>query len=47
VAYARALFATLHALDETGVDAVVVEAVPDDDAWLAVADRLRRASFPA
>jgi L-threonylcarbamoyladenylate synthase len=47
VAYARALFATLHALDETGVDAVVVEAVPEGDAWLAVADRIRRASFPA
>ena len=46
VAYAHAMFAALHALDEIGVDAIVVEAVPQDDAWLAVADRLRRAACP-
>ena len=45
--YARALFATLRSLDEAGVDVVVVEAVPDDDIWLAVADRLKRAACPA
>jgi L-threonylcarbamoyladenylate synthase len=42
--YARALYATLHDLDASGVDAIVVEAVPDGDPWFAVADRLRRAS---
>jgi hypothetical protein len=41
--FARALFATLHALDDAGVASVVVEAVPGDDLWWAVADRLKRA----
>lgn len=37
------LFATLHALDDAGCDVIVVERPPpDDEAWLAVADRLRR-----
>jgi L-threonylcarbamoyladenylate synthase len=44
VAYARALYDTLHALDADDVAAIVVEAVPDSDAWRAVADRLARAS---
>jgi L-threonylcarbamoyladenylate synthase len=44
VAYAAALFATLHALDDAGANAIVVEAVPMAEAWLAVADRLARAS---
>jgi L-threonylcarbamoyladenylate synthase len=43
-AYARELFATLHRLDDAGMDRIVVEAVPADDAWAAVADRLRRGS---
>lgn len=42
LAYAHALYATLHALDADGVDAIVVEPVPDDERWAAVADRLRR-----
>ncbi len=42
--YARELYATLHALDEAGVGAIVVVRVPDEDAWLAIADRLRRAA---
>jgi L-threonylcarbamoyladenylate synthase len=44
--YAQALYATLHDLDARGVDAIVVEAVPEGDAWAAIADRLRRASAP-
>jgi L-threonylcarbamoyladenylate synthase len=44
VAYGRALYATLHALDDAGVELIAVEAPPDDEAWLAVADRLRRAA---
>ena len=43
-AYARDLFATLHRLDDAGIERIVVEAVPRDDAWAAVADRLRRGS---
>jgi len=42
--YARALYATLHELDEAGVGAIVVARVPAEDAWLAIADRLRRAA---
>jgi len=42
--FARELFAALHDLDAGGVDVIVVEAPPDDEAWLAVRDRLERAS---
>jgi L-threonylcarbamoyladenylate synthase len=42
--YARRLYATLHELDDAGVRAIVVVRVPNDDAWLAIADRLQRAS---
>lgn len=45
-AYARGLFAALHAVDEADVDAVVVEEVPAEPAWWAVADRLARAAKP-
>jgi L-threonylcarbamoyladenylate synthase len=41
--YARELYAALHDLDDAEVDAVVVQAVPPDEAWWAVADRLARA----
>jgi L-threonylcarbamoyladenylate synthase len=44
--YAARLYAVLHALDEAGADRVVVAAPPDTEAWLAVRDRLRRASAP-
>ncbi len=43
--YARVLYATLRALDAVGYDRILVEDVPDDDAWLAVRDRLRRAAY--
>ena len=43
-AFAAALFATLHAIDDAGASAIVVEAVPAGEAWWAVADRLKRAS---
>jgi L-threonylcarbamoyladenylate synthase len=42
-AYARALYETLYDLDDAGVDVIVVQGVPADDAWWAVADRLARA----
>lgn len=44
--YARALFAALYDADEAKVDVLVVEEVPDDEAWWAVADRVRRATSP-
>lgn len=42
--FGRALYAVLHALDDNGVGLIAVEAPPEDEAWLAVADRLRRAA---
>ncbi|MDB4971266.1 MAG: hypothetical protein JWN44_6955 [Myxococcales bacterium] len=42
--FGRALYACLHDLDDAGVDFIVVELPPDDEAWLAVGDRLRRAA---
>ena len=40
--YARALYGTLHDLDDAGVEAIVVQGVPSEEAWWAVADRLTR-----
>jgi L-threonylcarbamoyladenylate synthase len=45
-AYAQRLYSTLFDLDGR-VDAIVMEPVPEDENWLAVRDRLRRASTPA
>ncbi len=42
--YARGFYAALHDMDDEGVDAIIVEDVPHDDAWWAVADRLRRST---
>jgi len=42
--YAQALFASLRALDATGLDRIVVEAVPEQGIGAAIMDRLRRAS---
>jgi L-threonylcarbamoyladenylate synthase len=43
-AYARALYATLHELDDQRCKAILVERVPDSVDWDAVRDRLRRAA---
>jgi L-threonylcarbamoyladenylate synthase len=43
--FAHALYASLRELDMRGYDRILVQAVPDDDAWLAVRDRLRRAAY--
>ncbi len=45
--FARGLYASLRDLDARGCDRIVVEAVPDDEAWVAVRDRLRRAAHLA
>jgi L-threonylcarbamoyladenylate synthase len=42
--YAARLYAALHDLDAAGVDRIVVAQVPNGDDWLAIRDRLRRAS---
>jgi L-threonylcarbamoyladenylate synthase len=44
-AYAAQLYAALHALEWAGVERIIVSLPPRDEAWLAVHDRLRRASF--
>ncbi|HEX4446179.1 MAG TPA: L-threonylcarbamoyladenylate synthase, partial [Polyangiaceae bacterium] len=44
IAYARALYGTLHDLDDEPVGAIVVQDVPADASWWAVADRLARGS---
>lgn len=43
-AYAARLYAVLHDLDAAGVDRIVVEDPPATEEWLAVSDRLLRAS---
>jgi L-threonylcarbamoyladenylate synthase len=43
VGYAHDLYAALREMDSAGVDLIVVEALPDEPAWAAVADRLQRA----
>jgi L-threonylcarbamoyladenylate synthase len=43
-AYAATLYALLHELDAAGLERIVVELPPDLPEWLAVRDRLRRAS---
>lgn len=45
--YARSLYAVLHAADEGGLAAIWVWMPPDEPAWAAVRDRLKRASFDA
>ena len=45
--YAHGVYAALRELDQAGNDVIVVEAIPGDAAWAAVADRLRRAACGA
>lgn len=42
--YAHNLYATLRELDATGCDLILVAAPPDNLAWAAINDRLRRAA---
>ena len=42
--FAHDLYATLRALDGRGADVILVEAPPQESAWLGVNDRLRRAA---
>ena len=45
--YARGIYAALRELDGAGVDMIVVEDIPQNPAWAAVGDRLRRAACGA
>lgn len=42
--YAAGLYAALHDIDAAGPDVIVIELPPDEEAWLAVRDRLLRAA---
>jgi L-threonylcarbamoyladenylate synthase len=42
--YARGLYAALRELDQSGNALILVEAIPQEAGWAAVADRLRRAA---
>lgn len=44
IAFGKLLYATLRKLDEANFERILIEAPPDDLEWLAVADRLTRAS---
>jgi len=44
VAYAHDLYANLRTLDAANADVMLIERVPDGDSWLAVRDRLVRAT---
>ncbi len=43
--YAHALYASLRTMDQVGAELILVEAPPQEDAWMGVNDRLRRAAF--
>jgi len=45
--YAHRLYAALRELDGAGCAQILVEQPPDEPAWLAVRDRLKRAATPA
>jgi L-threonylcarbamoyladenylate synthase len=45
--YGRALYAALHAMDDAHVDLIVIQGVPEGDAWAGVRDRLNRAATSA
>ncbi len=47
ITYGRQLYATLRRFDHKDFDRLLVEAPPNDPAWLAIADRLQRASTPS
>ena len=44
-AYARELYATLHALDDARCDLVLLELPPESAEWTAILDRLRRTTL--
>lgn len=46
LSYGQALYATLREIDALELNALWIEAVPESDDWLAVRDRLTRATQP-
>ena len=44
VEYGRVLYSTLHRIDRGDFDCILLESLPDEAEWMAVNDRVRRAS---
>jgi L-threonylcarbamoyladenylate synthase len=44
VTYSARLYAALHELDGADVELIIVDSPPNEPPWLAIHDRLRRAS---
>jgi L-threonylcarbamoyladenylate synthase len=42
--YARGLYARLHALEDSGVEEIAIQRLPESAEWAAVRDRLLRAT---
>ena len=42
-AFARAIYAQLHACDDAGAELIIIESLPETDEWRALRDRLSRA----
>lgn len=42
--YAAGLYAAMHRLDDLGATHILIDAPPDNEEWLAIRDRLRRAA---
>jgi L-threonylcarbamoyladenylate synthase len=45
-AFARAIYSQLHECDNAGAEVMIVECLPNQDEWKAIADRLNRAAGP-
>ena len=43
-AYAARIYAALHELDDAHVTYIIVDDLPENEDWLALRDRLRRAA---
>lgn len=43
--YAVSLFSAMHEMDESGVDSIVAEAVPETGIGIAIMDRLKKAAY--
>ena len=44
IGYGHALYANLRALDAANADTILIEQVPEGNAWTAIRDRLARAT---
>lgn len=45
ITYGQQLYAKLRQFDQAAFDCMIIEAPPDHPNWLAITDRLQRASY--